>query len=78
MGISRDLRVKRLVIGGGNDQHTPVKVRLNIAAQDLLTATAVNQFAQLRFYLGCDNPQYGARIGQQPGFAQGNLPTADH
>ena len=57
MGISGDLRVERFIVGGSNDQDTPFKVCLNIAAQHLFAAAAVYQFAQLGFYLGCDNPQ---------------------
>ena len=57
VGISGNLRIERLIVGCGNDQDTPFKVRLNIATQHLFAAAAVNQFAQLGLDGGCDNPQ---------------------
>ncbi|MCY1172649.1 hypothetical protein D9M73_127890 [compost metagenome] len=77
MGIGGDLCVERFVVGGGNDQPATVQIRLGVATQQALATAAGNQLAQLRFDFRCNHPQQRTGIGQQAGFAQGNLPPAD-
>ncbi len=71
------MRIQRFVIGGGNDQPATVQVGLLITAHHQLPATAQYQFTQLVFDLRSNHPQHRTGVGQQPGFAQGNLPATN-
>ncbi|MNV91119.1 hypothetical protein D3C71_1855770 [compost metagenome] len=64
MSILGDLRIQRLVVGGGNDQPATVEVRLKIATRHQLAAAALHQLTQLGFDLGCNDPQQRTGVGQ--------------
>ncbi len=73
----RNRGIQRLVIGGGDGQHTALEVLRVIAAIEAFASARFYQFGQLRLDARRHHPQPCSSFAQQPSLAQRNLATPD-
>ena len=74
----RNRGIQRLVIGGGDSQHTTLQVLRVIATIEAFAIARLHQFSQLRLDARRHHPQPSSGFAQQPRLAQRDLATPDN